>query len=327
MIFLERWKGMLYLCGAFTLAGTSVITAWFLNGKLGTFTITAASLVLALLCMLPLCRKELVKTVRQLTFREWGVLFFQALLGMFLFRMLLLQGLLHTSTAEAGILTGATPAFTVMLAFGLLRESVNGNKLVGIVTTVVGIMIIQGVLTPGHAFEAQHLYGNLLVLCAAWSESGFNLLSRIGSMQRTSSPNKAIHPVVQTTLVSVIALMLCLIPAWFENPVASLAAIGLQEWLALVWYGPIVTAVAFMLWYAGIKRCHVSTAAAFSGMMPFTALLLSVIVLKESAGWEQWCGGILVILGMFLIGRQQAANNPLPQQLPPEPGIIIGVRE
>lgn len=323
---MERWKGMFYLCGAFTLAGTSVITAWFLNGKLGTFTITAASLLLALLCMLPLCRKELVRTVRQLTFREWRLLFFQALLGMFLFRMLLLQGLLHTSTAEAGILTGATPAFTVMLAFGFLKESANSMKLAGILSTVAGIMIIQGILTPGHAFEVQHLYGNLLVLCAACSESGFNLLSRIGSMQRTASQNKAIHPMVQTTLVSVIALMLCLIPAWFENSLASLAALELQEWLALVWYGPIVTALAFMLWYAGIKRCPVSTAAAFSGMMPFTALLLSVLVLKESAGWEQWCGGILVILGMFLIGWHQAAINPLPQQHSSEHGIIDKVR-
>ncbi|EFU41064.1 hypothetical protein PVOR_15584 [Paenibacillus vortex V453] len=46
----------------------------------------------------------------------------------------------------------------------------------------------------------------------------------------------------------------------------------MQEWLALVWYVPIVTALAFIWWYAGIKRCQVATAAAFSGMMPFTAI-------------------------------------------------------
>ncbi|MFB4323702.1 DMT family transporter [Priestia sp. BR_2] len=324
---LERWKGMLYLMGAFTLAGTSVITAWLLNGKLGTFTITAASLLLALLCLLPFCMKDLRRTVGRLSWGEWGYLFFQALLGMFLFRMLLLHGLLHTSTAEAGILTGTTPAFTVMLAFMLLKESVSGSKLAGILSTVGGILVLQGMLTPGLSFKVQHIYGNLLVLCAALSESGFNLLSRIGSVKQTASPNHAMHPVVQTTLVSAIAFLLCLIPAGSEDPVNSLATIGLREWLALIWYGPIVTAVAFIMWYAGIKRCHVSTAAAFSGMMPFTALLLSVMVLKEPAGWEQWGGGILVVLGMFLIGRQQAISPPSAKQLQSEHGSLAGVRE
>ena len=324
---LERWKGMLYLMGAFTLAGTSVITAWLLNGKLGTFTITAVSLLLALLCMVPLCMKDLRRTVGRLSWGGWGYLFFQALLGMFLFRMLLLHGLLHTSTAEAGILTGTTPAFTVMLAFVLLKESVSGSRLTGMLCTVGGILVLQGMLTPGISFKEQHVYGNLLVLCAALSESGFNLLSRIGSVKQTASPSHAMHPVVQTTLVSAIAFLLCLIPAGFEDPVTSLAAIGLREWLALIWYGPIVTAVAFIMWYAGIKRCHVSTAAAFSGMMPFTALLLSVIV-QEPAGWEQWAGGILVVLGMFLIGRQQAKSHPSAKSLKSEHGSsLAGARE
>ncbi|MED4750460.1 DMT family transporter [Brevibacillus choshinensis] len=95
-----------------------------------------------------------------------------------------------------------------------------------------------------------------------------------------------------------------MIPALFEQPNYSLSIIGWNEWLALIWYGPFVTALAFIFWYAGIKRCHVSTAAALSGMMPFSALLLSVWLLGEQAGWQQWLGGLLVILGMVLIGRE-----------------------
>jgi drug/metabolite transporter (DMT)-like permease len=37
-------------------------------------------------------------------------------------------------------------------------------------------------------------------------------------------------------------------------------------------------------------------------MMPFTALILSVLFLKEPAGLQQWSGGILIISGMVLIG-------------------------
>jgi drug/metabolite transporter (DMT)-like permease len=37
-------------------------------------------------------------------------------------------------------------------------------------------------------------------------------------------------------------------------------------------------------------------------MMPFTAMLLSVLLLGEHAGLRQWAGGALVIAGIILIG-------------------------
>lgn len=243
-----------------------------------------------------------MKSVIRLNVKDWLLLLLQALFGIFLFRMFLLYGLLHTSAVEAGILTGATPAVTVVLAMVLLKESVNRAKFAGILSTVGGIFLIQGIFAAGGKFSADHIAGNVLVLCAAVSESLFNLFSRTAAVQTMFSRSEPVHPFVQTALVSAAALVLCLIPSLYEDPVSALSVIGWREWLALIWYGPFVTALAFIFWYAGIKRCHASTAAAFSGMMPFTALLLSVAVLGEAAGWQQWAGGGLVILGMVLIG-------------------------
>lgn len=313
---MERLKGMFYLFCAFSLAGTSVIAAFLVNDKLGTFTITAVSLFFSLLCLLPFKWRELVITVRHLVWSEWILLLFQALFGVFLFRMFLLYGLLHTSSSEAGILTGATPAVTVLFAKILLRENINSTKLTGIISTVVGIILIQGLLTPGNSFSIYHMAGNGLVLCAAVCESLFNVVSRIAAVRTNSAvrDRETIHPIVQTAIVSAIALILCVIPSLFEHPVSALAVIGLKEWMALIWYGPFVTALAFIFWYAGIQRCHASTAAAFSGMMPFTALLLSVMVLREQAGWQQWSGSLMVILGMILIGRNRTKAREISVQ-------------
>ncbi len=301
---------MFYLLGAFSLAGTSVIAARFVHGRLGIFTITAVSLFFSLVCLLPLCRGKLAQTVRRLSPRHWILLSFQALFGVFLFRLFLLYGLSRTSAAEAGILTGATPAVTALLAVLLLKEAINRAAMLGILCTVSGILLIQGLLAPGSgsSFSLSHFVGNVLVLCAAVSESLFAILSR-SAVVATNDNSVPLPPIVQTTLVSAMALMLCLIPSLVEAPFSALSAIGWSEWLTLVWYGPFVTALAFIFWYAGISRCHASTAASLSGMMPFTALLLSVIVLGEHAGWQQWSGGALIIAGMVLIGRNQAPER------------------
>ena len=296
---LKQIEGPFYLFCAFTLAGTSVLAAKYVSLKLGTFTITAVSQFFALLFLLPICRGKIKTGLGALSRKDYVFLFMQALFGMFLFRMFLIIGLTRTSAGEAGILTGATPAITAFLAWLALKEPSGLKKSVGIISTVAGVFLIQGILTPGNRFSMEHFSGNMLVLCATACESLFNILSR--HFVR-SADTHTLHPAVQTALVSAMTMGLCFIPAALEAPLDRLHAIGQGEWFALIWYGVFVTALAFIFWYAGISRCGAITAAAFSGMMPFTSLLLSVLILGEQAGFRQWFGAAFVIAGIILIG-------------------------
>ena len=304
---IQKVKGAAYLMGAFALAGTSVVCARLISGHLGTFTITAISMVFALLFLLPVCGRRVATSVRGMTAGDWLNTGLQALIGIFLFRFFLLNGIARTSAAEAGILTGATPAITAILAWTLLKERVSLFSAAGVAATVCGVLLIQGLLTPGRPLEAEHFWGNMLILGAAASESTFNVLSRVFTVKGTAR-HRQTDPLVQTVLVAAFALLLCLVPALFEQPIQRLEILAFSGWLALVWYGVFVTALAFICWYAGIKRCPASMAAAFSGMMPLTAMLLSVTMLGEAAGWTQWIGGALVMLGMALIGLKGKPN-------------------
>jgi len=232
--------------------------------------------------------------------QDWAALFLQALFGMFLFRIFLLLGLQRTSTAEAGVLTGTTPALTVLLAWLILRESPHWLRVLGIVNTIAGILLIQGLLSHSTHLSLEHLLGNLLVLAAALCESLFNVFSRLSSIRNRHT--ESLKPLVQTTLVTAIAFLLCLVPCFFEQPISSLMSLSISEWLALLWYGLFITALGYMCWYTGIKRCETSVAAAFSGLMPLTAMLLSVLLLGEQTVVRQWLGAALVILGMLASG-------------------------
>ncbi len=292
--------GKLFLSGAFALAGTGVVAAKYVAGRLGPFTIAAASLFFALLVLLPPCAKRLGAGLGGLSRRARIATVLQAFFGVFLFRALLIGGVSRTSAAEAGILTGATPALTAVLAWAVLRESADGKIRAGIFSTVLGVLLVQG-LGGRISLPAGHLAGNLLVLGAAASESAFNILSRV-SAKEDGAP---FDPLVQTTLVSATAFLLCLFPALAEGPILRLAAVGLREWLALFWYGAFVTALAFLCWFAGIRRSGALAAAAFSGMMPLTSMLLSALLLGERTGPAQWAGGLLIVAGMALIGLKK----------------------
>jgi len=306
---MKSFTGGFFLCMAFMLAGTSVIAVRFVSGSLGTFTITAVSLAFAVFGLLPICWKRLSETLKIMRVKDWVFVILQGLFGIFLFRLLLLNGLKNTSAGEAGILTGVTPAATTLMAWLILKESLNKTKIYGLICTVIGIFIIQGGFHPGNILSEKHMIGNLLVIFAALCESSFNILSRMNSLEVISGTCRKLDPTIQTTLVAGAAFIFCIPLVLRENPVNSLLNIGIQEWLALVWYGLIVTAVAFIFWYSGIKRCKASVAAAFSGMMPFTSMILSVLILGEKPGWQQWSGGLMVVAGMMFANIKETHKS------------------
>lgn len=295
----------MYLLGAFLLAGTSVITGYILAVKLNNYIITAVSLGIVLVCLLPFYGTKTVQTMRMLTKSDWIMILFQAVFGIFLFRTFLLFGVSLTSTVEAGILTGTTPAITSLLAFFFLKERFAGTTALGISCTVMGIILLQGINILSAQFSAQHVLGNVLIICAAASESTFNIISRRHKVRAWDESAVQLHPMVQTLLVSAIAFILSVIPALCEHPLASMSLLGWKEWFALVWYGLVVTALAFVFFYEGVKRCDAYTTAAFSGMIPLTSMLLSLLLLKEKIEWTQWVGGLFIILGIALIGRRK----------------------
>ena len=307
----KKLAGSLSLLMAFALAGTSVISARAVSHILGTFTIASVSLLIAFLFLLPTCTGKWTHHLRLLSLRTCLFLLLQALFGIFLFRFFLLNGIRLTSAMEAGILTGATPAITAILAILFLREAVSVTLIVGIASTVGGIMTLQGLFDPGGTFSSGHVFGNLLVLCAAASESTFNVISRAFFSKTNQKDSHDLPPLIQTELVIGMAFLLCLVPALWESPFQKLSEAGWVAWLSLFWYGVFVTALAFIFWYSGIKRCGALSAAAFSGMMPLTSMLLSMTVLGETAGWQQWIGGFAILAGMILVSvSKQTVNKP-----------------
>ena len=287
-----------------SLAGTSVVAARYVSGTLGVFTIAAVSLFFACAVLLPLSYRRIKTVFREMTLHSGVEILLQAFFGMLLFRFCLFNGISRTSSLEAGVLTGATPAITALLACLFLKEKLGVGSIAGLAATVAGVVLVQGITGLTNGLQPLHLIGNLLVLFAAASESIFNILSR-STVLNGMRQNRPLDPLAQTALVVMTALILCCIPAAFEQPLLRLAGIGWIEWSALLWLGVFVTALAYICWYSGIKRCSAFTAAAFSGFMPLTSMILSALLLREQTDLFQWFGGACVILGMVLIGSKR----------------------
>jgi len=296
--------GRLYLTIAFILAGSSVIAASFISAYLPTFTTTFLSLVFASLTAVLFCGKNMYDTAKCLSRKTWTVILLQAMFGSFLFRVFLTTGLQYIGAAEAGIITGATPAITALLTWLMLHEYLSLRTVTGILITFAGVLLVQGFPFETTLENFQPI-GVIYVLCAAACESLFTTFSR--KIHVCAKSDETLPPLVHAGFVSICAMVLCLIPALLEQPWAAIAALPVSGWIAFLWYGSIVTIVAFAFMFAGAKRCNGYTIAAFAGIIPISSTLFSVTILKDSISKYQAAGCVLVVFATLIISYQKKA--------------------
>ncbi|WP_051249595.1 DMT family transporter [Maridesulfovibrio zosterae] len=283
-------KEYINLSLAMFIVGSSVVAGKIMVESLPVFLSSAMRFALASLVMLPiLFFKE--GGLPRLSRLSCGVLVLQSFCGSFLFTVCLLYGLKYISPASAGIITSTTPAFMGVLGWGLFKDKLSGLTIAGICFSIAGVMVLSTGASGGSGVG--NMYGFLLVLGAVLAESLFLVLRKW--------VKEPLSPLAVTTLISLLGFFWFLPSGVYEFMTTDLNIVQEQSWLALVYYGLVVTALAYLLWFAGIIHVQASIAGIFTGIMPVTAVCLSSLVLGEELHWTHLAGCILVFIGILLI--------------------------
>lgn len=223
--------------------------------------------------------------------RSWP--WFIALGGFGVFLNNLLQNLgLNLSTASSTSLLGsADPVFAVILSAIFLGESLNGKKLVGLITAFVGIFLVTTngtwVLDWGDSGV-----GNLLVIAAAMSYSVYTVLSK--HVLRHEDP-----PVV-VAWATIVGAVLLVTVALFTETAPEWSALSTPVLLNTLYLSIVPTSVSVVAYAYLLQRVQASLAAISLFLIPVFSIAWSVLLLKESIGWPMLAGGALIIAGVAL---------------------------
>lgn len=300
-----------FLALAFILAGSSVIPGKALSGLPPFFT-AAASAAIGLVVLIGPALAEAAAGRRsraggedrhsgRAMLRALPLLAAQAFFGLALFRVLILAALARTGAAEVGIATSATPAATAILAAIFLKEAIGSRKILGIALVVGGVSLLESSAGAGAAAAADapsaaevgaRLAGLGLALGAAFSESIFNVMAK-----RIPS---ALGPRTTSAAVTALALAMLAIAQAASGERVDLSMLDAARIAALAYYGVFASALAYLCWYRGIKEAPASTAGAFSGFMPLSGFVLSILIFGERPGLVGAIGAVLAVGGMTL---------------------------
>jgi drug/metabolite transporter (DMT)-like permease len=279
------------ITGSHVVVGKLVIRSFPIFFASGT-TLGLAALIFVLLLLLTEGRFP------RIGWRDFGLLAAQAFTGLFLFRIATLKGLEYTGGIEAGIILSTTPAVIGLISFTFLREKAHWNKIAAVILAFLGILIINlsGVAagrSPGTTPQAvRPVLGSVLLFGSVLGEAFFTVIRKMISGRISALANAAV--------VSSLGFLMLLPFTLTQVGEINYSQIGALQWIELLYYGTIVPLTAFLLWFSGVSKAQVNIAGVFTGFLSISALILSILILKERALWSHFVGLGLVLAGIAL---------------------------
>ncbi|WP_017754158.1 DMT family transporter [Calidifontibacillus oryziterrae] len=277
---------------AMAIVGSSVVVGKLIVSSFPIFIASELRFVIAVIILIPLLLRQ-ERRFPVIDKKHLIIMFLQAFTGIFLFNVFMLYGLKYTTAMEAGIIMSTLPAVVGIVAYIFLREKMTIHQGVGILFAVFGVLVMTFV--GGKIGDSYSWFGNLLVFGAVLGETFFITLGKFVSNQ--------LSPLVITTMVSIFGLIMFLPFALIEAKDFNFSSVGVGDWLNILYFGIVVTIVAFLLMYQGLAKVPASSAGVLTSMLPVSSTILSFLILKESITSSHFIGIFLVIVAIFLISR------------------------
>jgi drug/metabolite transporter (DMT)-like permease len=158
------------------------------------------------------------------------------------------------------------------------------------------------------------MLGNILVLGAVIGEALCTILGKAASRRVT--------PLTIASLTSCFGLILFAPFAVYQASSFNFAAVSHLGWIAVTYYG-LGTVAAYLLWYHGVSKVPASTAGVFTGIQPVSAVVLSILLLKEPMQWSYWLG-ILAVLSAITLMRRNAGGTSNKEVIPQQDSSCLG---
>lgn len=201
---------------------------------------------------------------------------------------LLFIGLGQSEAGTGALLVQMGTPFATLLAVIFLKEKLGPKRLVGLLLSFAGVIVLAG----GPTLPSPLPLSILLLSAFGWAVS--QLLIKRGP---------AIAPLALAGWVALLAVPQVAIGSWlFEN--GQWQAIKEASWIGwgAVFYTAVMSSiVAYGIWYALLRRHPVNRVVPMTLLVPVLAVGLGALLMGDSLGIHKLAGGGLVVAGIGLI--------------------------
>lgn len=197
-----------------------------------------------------------------------------------------------TSLSVAAVLMYTAPVLVMIFSFFLFHEKFTGRKVLALVMTFAGCVLVTGVL------DQQNMVSSMGILTGLGAGLGYALYSIFGRY--------ALERGYQSFTITFYTFFIAFIGTLFLTdirPVMQVACQDVASILISLGLGVICTVFPFLLYTLGLSYVENSKASIFASVEPVTATLLGAVVYQEKLSVSGTLGVVLVIVALIICGK------------------------
>lgn len=274
--------------------GGTFISGRLLAGEVQAFSAAFLRFAIASVVLLLITLRS-HKRLPPIQREQWFPLLLLGLSGVFTYNFFFFRGLQLIEAGRAAVIIANNPIFIALFAAILFGEKLNLLKVIGIILSVCGAIVV---ITKGHPTTILHSgigKGELYIFGCVISWVTYSLVGR--------SAMRSLSPLIAVAYSASIGALLLLPAAFMEGMFDQIANYSLTAWLSLSYLGLCGTVLGFVWYYQGIQRIGSTRAAQFINYVPICAILLSAWLLDEPLTASLLSGVFLVSSGVYLTNK------------------------
>lgn len=287
------WRPQLAAAAVGIQVGAAIVATRYVVQETGPTSLAMLRYLVGFLCLLPLV---LLGPKLRL---QWADVPAICLLGIVQFGVLILLlniGLQQVTSARAALLFATAPLMTLVLAASLGREALTPAKLLGVLTSLLGVALTLGGGLLSGAGGAYPWLGVLAVLASALCAATCSIFYRPYLLRYPVLPLSALAMLASVGFLAMASL--------FEGDLPRLAEVSLGGWSAILFIG-VSSGVGYALWLWALGRATPTRVTVFLSLSPVTAAALGTLLLGEALSLSLLLGILCVGLGIWLAHREQ----------------------
>ncbi|WP_047979768.1 DMT family transporter [Ornithinibacillus contaminans] len=196
----------------------------------------------------------------------------------------------HTTISNATLSYYFAPVFVMILAPIMLKERWTWKKGVSIAIAMIGLFLV---IQPENGISSDtynHSVGIIYGLLAAVLYASVIMMNKF--MQVLSD--------FETTVIQLVVASIILLPYVLFTEDMNIADLGIQSIGLLVVVGIVHTGLAYLLYFASMKKISGQTIGILSYLDPISAVIMATILLQESMSILQMIGGVCILGSTFI---------------------------
>lgn len=205
-----------------------------------------------------------------------------------------------TTASEGSLITILTPIFTLVLGVIVLDELLTRRRSVGMALALAGTVFVLTGQYELTAIGAGSVAGIALLVVAS---AGWAIYTVWGKplIRRYSALETATY-----STVLAVPMLGVFVPVELYLSETALGSLSLTGPLvaAILYLGVLSTALAWYCWYKGLEVVDAGTVAVYFFAQPIIGVALGAAILGESVGREFVIGGILMVIGIYLVSSE-----------------------